>query len=323
VYRKIFMWTISTVFECAAALRNQLPRFRPQKNGVRVESNIAYRSTGEAAHLLDVYRPVDVDGPLPIVLFIHGGGFRIFSKDSHRVLAMEFARHGAVVFCINYRLAPMHPYPAAARDVCEAYRWVVEHGHRFGGDPTRVAVAGESAGANLSTVIAIAACYRRPEPWARAVFDLGVVPRAVVPANGILQVSDPRRFQRSGASSLFTQPVIDACCANYICGNPSADIPTVTPHPKGHGLADPLCVLESTTPDRTLPPFYISCGTADPILDDTLRLGKSVRKHGSVAVVATFPKMGHSFHVSMLGRAAERCWSETHAFLAEHMTETE
>ena len=71
------------------------------------------------------------------------------------------------------------------------------------GDPSRIAVAGESAGANLVMALTVACCYPREEPWARAVFDAGVVPKVVAPACGLFQVSDMRRYR-----ARVTKPVL-------------------------------------------------------------------------------------------------------------------
>src|SRR5439155_19026230 len=125
---------------------------------------------------------------------IHGGGFRILSKDTHWVMGLAYARRGYLCANISYRLAPRHPYPAAVADACAAYAWVVERIREHGGDAARLVLAGESAGGNLVTALAVAASYRRSEPYARAVWDTGVSPAAVIAACGILQVSDTERF---------------------------------------------------------------------------------------------------------------------------------
>ena len=103
------------------------------------------------AHRLDIYRPRGATGPLPVLVYIHGGAFVLCSKDTHRSLALLNAqRANYLVFNINYRLAPRHPYPAAIADACTAYRWVQRHARQYGGDPERIVVAGESAGGNLA-----------------------------------------------------------------------------------------------------------------------------------------------------------------------------
>src|SRR5207245_9192492 len=107
-----------------------------------------------------------------------------------------FARAGYAVVNISYRLAPSHPFPAALEDTCAAYLWLAQHGPRHGMDLSRVVVAGESAGGNLVTALALAHSMRRAEPVGRAGCDAGVVPRAGLPAYAMLPVSESERFGR-------------------------------------------------------------------------------------------------------------------------------
>ena len=96
--------------------------------------------------------------PLPVVVYFHGGGWVIADinvYDSGARAISKFAN--AIVVSINYRLAPENPFPAAHDDCFAAYRWVVENAASFGGDPDRIAVAGESAGGNMALATAIAA----------------------------------------------------------------------------------------------------------------------------------------------------------------------
>ncbi len=100
-----------------------------------------------------VYRP-EAAGPLPTVLFLHGGGWVIGDLDTHDNMVRNVCRHArAVVVAVDYRLAPEHPFPAAADDAVAAARWVAQHLDEFGGDD-RLAVAGDSAGGNLAAVVA-------------------------------------------------------------------------------------------------------------------------------------------------------------------------
>ncbi|OPX13250.1 alpha/beta hydrolase fold domain-containing protein [Mycobacterium sp. AT1] len=100
-----------------------------------------------------------VDGPAPVILFCHGGGFvsgSIATVDpTCRRLAVE---NNAIVVSVEYRLAPEHPFPAAKDDTIAALRWTYDTIADFGGDPTRIVVMGESAGGNL---VALAAVYAR------------------------------------------------------------------------------------------------------------------------------------------------------------------
>jgi acetyl esterase len=101
------------------------------------------------------YVPVATDEPLPVVVFFHGGGWTIGSVAEYDPIARQIAnRSGALVVSVDYRLAPEHPYPAAVDDCWAATTWVAEHAAELGGDGSRLAVMGDSAGGNLAAVVA-------------------------------------------------------------------------------------------------------------------------------------------------------------------------
>lgn len=104
-----------------------------------------------------IYWPVGFEdaGELPLVVYYHGGGFALGGIDSHDWVARSICAHiEAVVLSVDYRLAPENPYPAAVDDAFVALTWVAEHAAELGADPARIAVAGDSAGGNLATVVA-------------------------------------------------------------------------------------------------------------------------------------------------------------------------
>src|SRR5215472_7086909 len=100
-----------------------------------------------------VYRPQGT-GPFPVIAFFHGGGWVIGDLDTHDNMARHICRGAsAVVVSADYRLAPEHPFPAAAEDAVAVARWIASHQGELGGDG-RLAVAGDSAGGNLAAVVA-------------------------------------------------------------------------------------------------------------------------------------------------------------------------
>jgi len=101
---------------------------------------------------------------LPLVVYYHGGGWVIGDLDTHDAIARYLCTHADVIVVnVDYRLAPEHKFPAAVEDSYLAACWVADHAAELGGDPSRLAVAGDSAGGNLATVVCqLAKTNRRP-----------------------------------------------------------------------------------------------------------------------------------------------------------------
>jgi acetyl esterase len=104
-----------------------------------------------------LYTPVG-PGPWPVLVYFHGGGFVVGRPDEFEPLCTFFAEDTpCLVVSVDYRLAPEHPFPAAAEDAWEVLTWVARHIREFGGDPARIAGAGDSAGGNLAAGLALRA----------------------------------------------------------------------------------------------------------------------------------------------------------------------
>lgn len=104
-----------------------------------------------------VYKP-EGDGPYPVILYIHGGGWVLADLDTYDATPRALAKAtNALVISTDYRHAPEHKFPAAHQDVFGAYQWTLENAGKWGGDTKRVAVVGESAGGNMAISLAIMA----------------------------------------------------------------------------------------------------------------------------------------------------------------------
>lgn len=118
----------------------------------------------------DLFRP-DGDEPIPLVVCIHGGGWISGSKEDYRDVAIRLAEAGFASACLNYRLAPLHPFPAAVEDILSFVSLAVTSGESWGIDPQRIATLGNSAGGQLAAMAGLIPAFKG-EPGPAAVVDI-------------------------------------------------------------------------------------------------------------------------------------------------------
>ncbi|HTU75059.1 MAG TPA: alpha/beta hydrolase [Trebonia sp.] len=215
-----------------------------------------------------VYRP-EGGGPFPVVAFYHGGGWVIGDLDTHDNMARNICRGAeAVVVSIDYRLAPEHPFPAAAEDAVAAARWIAVHIGGLGGDG-RLAVAGDSAGGNLAAIVA----QQLISDGTTLAGQLLIYP-AVDAAGGY-----PSRSQ-NGKGYFLEQDTIDWFLGHYAGASPDASDPRLSPlHGKLSGL----------------PPAIIVTAEFDPLRDEGEAYGAALQAAGGQADVRRYPGMIHGF----------------------------
>jgi acetyl esterase len=192
---------------------------------------------------------VEEHGNLPIVVFYHGGGFALGDLDTHDPVARAHAVGAdAIVVSVDYRLAPEHPFPAGLDDSWAALQWTAEHAAELGGDPTRIAVAGDSAGGNLAAVIAQRA---RDEGGPALVFQLLWYPSITA------DLSLPSYTENANAP-ILDRDVIDAFLSWYVPGLDISDPKTL-----------PATLAPCNASDFSgLAPAFISSAEHDPLRDD-------------------------------------------------------
>ena len=140
---------------------------------------------------LRLYRPLASGEALPVLLYLHGGGWTIGDLDTHDVLCRQLAREaGCAVVAVDYRMGPEHRFPAAVDDCVEAFRWVLAQAPDLHLDPRRTAVGGDSAGGNL----AAAPCLVQRD----AGQQLPAFPLHIYPATAILAVAPPHTTHGQG-----------------------------------------------------------------------------------------------------------------------------
>ncbi|KWV45565.1 esterase [Bradyrhizobium macuxiense] len=228
------------------------------------------------------------------ILYVHGGGFRIGSIESHRDLMQRLSTAvGARVLGINYRLCPEHAFPAPVEDALSAYRWLLDSGV----PPGSIALAGDSAGGGLVLACMFAA---RAANLALPSAALLMSPWTDLAATGATFVS------RADVDPLHQRPMILSMAKAYL--GPSGD--PLDP------LASPLYgELEG------LPPLLIQCGDCETILDDSMCLADRAAKAGVAVELEVYPSMIHVFQAFGELSAAGRALASAGRFLGRYLTE--
>lgn len=139
-----------------------------------VKRDIRYVEPGHERHVLDVYSPKDAKN-LPVVFWIHGGGWQAGDKSSIKTKPQFFTDKGFAFVSTNYRLLPNVDMETIFRDIAKSLHWVHDHIAEYGGDPQRVFVMGHSAGAQLAALVCIDDRYLKAEGLSLAMIK-GCVP---------------------------------------------------------------------------------------------------------------------------------------------------
>ncbi|HEY1842379.1 MAG TPA: alpha/beta hydrolase [Mycobacterium sp.] len=241
---------------------------------------IANRTVGHG-NLTDIpvriyWPPGPEHGNLPIVVFYHGGGFALGDLDTHDPVARAHAVGAeAIVVSVDYRLAPEHPFPAGVDDCWAALQWVAEHATEFGGDPNRIAVAGDSAGGNLAAVMAHRA---RDEGGPKLAFQLLWYPTITA------DLSLPS-FTENADAPILDRDVVDAFLTWYIPGTDISD-------PK----ALPPALAPSNAEDFSgLAPAFIGSAEHDPLRDDAALYAELLSAAGVPAELSNEPTLVHGY----------------------------
>jgi len=119
-------------------------------NTYRVIPNVTYHKANNRENKVDLYLPRGVDGPVPVLMYIHGGGWRGGSKESSVLRLLPWLEKGWAVVNVQYRLAEVSLAPAAVEDCLCALRWVIRNAEEYDIDPDRIVVTGNSAGGHLA-----------------------------------------------------------------------------------------------------------------------------------------------------------------------------
>lgn len=254
------------------------------------EIQIPFRGQSIRARL---YYPTQA-APRPLLVYAHGGGWTLFSIETHDRLMREYAaRAGMVVAGVDYSLAPETKFPIAVHELVSVVRWLRRHGAELGIDADRVAVGGDSAGANLS----VAACLLlREEAESDAV-------SAMVLNYGAFDIDlSSASWQRFGSGE-FLLSVAETLgfWNNYLRSPADAD--------------DPLaCPLHARLDD--LPPAFMAVAEIDPLYDSNIAMAARLRSAGVSVEAIVYPGTVHGFLEAVsIARISEQALSDTARWL--------
>jgi acetyl esterase len=212
------------------------------------------------------------DGPLPVLVYYHGGGWVIGNLDSHDALCRALAaRSGCLVAAVDYRLAPEHRFPAAVDDAYAALTWAAEKIGDLGGDPARLAVGGDSAGGNLAAVVAQLA---KQQGGPRLAFQLLVYPATD-------RFDDSPSMHENALGPLLSRAWIEWFLGCYLNSPDDGLDPRVSP-----ARADDL---------SGLPPALVITAEFDPLRDQGAAYVGKLREAGVDAELLPVDGMIHGF----------------------------
>jgi acetyl esterase len=206
-----------------------------------------------------------------LLVFLHGGGWVIGDLDTHDHIARELAAtSGHGVLSVDYRLAPEHPFPTGLEDAVTAARWAHEHATELGSAPDRLAIGGDSAGANLAAVVT----QRAPVPFRWQLLVYPVTDTRAVSASYETQEGGP--WLTAAGMHWFIEHYLSG-------GEGSRDDPRVSPL-----LADDELLVRS-------PPTLVLTAELDPLRDEGEAYGERLGALGIPATVKRYDGMFHGF----------------------------
>jgi acetyl esterase len=227
-----------------------------------------------------IYSP-EGNGPFPGVVYFHGGGWVIGDLDTHDNICRAIARRaGAVVVSVDYRLAPEHKFPVPLEDCYDATKWVATNAAKLGIDPSRIAVAGDSAGANMATVIA-----KKLHDEKGPTLALQILVYPVTKLNSY----DTPSHKEFAEDHFLTNSAMRWFAENYLARPEDALNPDASP-----ALISDL---------RELPPALVITAECDPLRDEGEAYAKRMEEAGVPVTCTRYAGMIHPFF-GMLGVSA-------------------
>jgi acetyl esterase len=218
-----------------------------------------------------IYRP-EGNSPFPLLVYYPGGGWVLGNLDTYDASARALAKMAnVIVVSAGYRQAPEHKFPTAHSDAFNAYRWVVAHAKSFGGDPSRVAVGGESAGGNLAGAVAMMARDSNVQVPAHQLL--------VYPIAGH-DLNTPS-YQENATAKPLNKPMMEWYFTQYLRGPDDA--------------ASPLIDLVHAPTLKGLPPATVITADIDPLRSEGAAYAKRLKDEGVNVDYRNYRGLAHEF----------------------------
>lgn len=288
----------------ADEMRALLDGFAPMLNGGApevgaVHEKVPVEGAGDGV-TADVIVP-DGEGPFPVLVYLHGGGWVCGSPTTHAKLGRRFAESGHLVFNVDYRLAPEHPFPTPFEDCVQAIRWANAVAEHYGGDASRLAVGGDSAGGNLSAASAIALADDPEVDIRAALLIYGVFDFAKMSGDdAIAEIHGQPELAEAGSQ------LIELMVGSYLGAERPEEL-----------LRDPR--VSPIHAAEKLPPCHVMCGTADPLIAQAADLVERLRDAGVEHEHVDVSDMPHGFVQMEFFPQARKAIDDMTAFLRKHL----
>ena len=249
-----------------------------------------------------VYRPKGNHEKLPVIVYIHGGGWSMGNADAVAWFARLIASNGYVVCNADYALAPEDPYPASTVQLAEVVRYVYDHAEDFGIDRNCIFIGGNSAGAHLSSQLG--ALFTDKEYARQIGVDVRVPGSAI---KGLLLFNGVYNFDTAGDCRFFA-------FGKWVWAY------TGRKDYRAYERLDEMSTVRYVTPDY--PAVFITVGDADPLEPQTRefadRLAENGVDHTALLWTGTGAKLDHDYIYEMDTAEAQKAFETMLTFLSEH-----
>ena len=271
----------------------------PPTNVEAVE-NVSYGSC-DKWHLLDLYRPKDAEGKLPVLLNIHGGAWVYGDKNVYAPYCMYLATQGFAVVNASYRLAPKHTFPAPLEDVGAMVEWVVDHAEEYGLDVSNLFFVGDSAGAHLATAytaIQLNEAYAKSFPGIKV--DERFIPKGLLLNCGVFDIEVEWKKQGRALTPFLTDLL--------------GEKPTVE-------SVKQMSPAQFITSD--FPSVHLTTSNGDFLRKHSYRLKEVLEKKSVEVVFKEYGEkkkpQGHVFHLNLKNKVGQECNADQLEFVKQMM----